>query len=260
VTHLLLLGRVAAGHHGDDGLGKTASSLGEGVFLVTADFAAEQHRGGLLVVGQCLKIFVRVAANDAVAAHVDDDALPDAGQRQLPCQGQCYGAATHDHRHAARLAKTRRNGAKEPASGHVKAERIRTDEPRSGSPRLRGRSERVVNRHVFGRRHDGGNARPRARRGGIADTLSRCVDQRNVRLLGHVGDAIVERQAVYGRPAAPERHSGNERRTSFDHPRNLVACIATSGRDHCCSPRLGIEERQPQEAGHALSSEGKCAR
>src|SRR5271170_3937381 len=99
--------------------------------------------------------------------------------------------------------------------------------------------------------------RPRARRDGIADAFRRCVDQRDVRLLGHVGDAVVERQAVHDGAAAAERHSAQQRRAGLDHAGDLATRVAAGWPDHRHPPWLGIEERQPQRAGHGLSSEGK---
>src|SRR6202034_4091168 len=101
--------------------------------LVTADLAAEQHRCGRRVVGERLQIFVRIASDDAVAADVSDDALVDASERQLPRQGKRDRAAAHDDGEAPCFAKTRRDGAKEPAARtatrYENAERVWSDEP-----------------------------------------------------------------------------------------------------------------------------------
>src|SRR4029077_10488482 len=55
VTHLLFLRRVTADHHGVDRFWEAARGLREGIFLVAADLAAEQHRRSRLVLGQRLQ-------------------------------------------------------------------------------------------------------------------------------------------------------------------------------------------------------------
>ena len=198
---------------------------------------------------QRLQIFMRIAADDAVAADMRDNALADAGKRQLPRQSQRHRAAAHNHaRDAPCLAKARRDRAEQSAPRHENAERVRTDEPASCRAGACGGGQRVVHRHIFGRRHDGRDSAPartrRWRRARLrpAYRSARCSAVPADRRSGH-------RAANRPSPAAaPKRDAADKRRAGCDHAGDLVARIASGRADHGDPPRLGIKERQAQLA------------
>ena len=78
------------------------------------------------------EIFVRIAPGHRVAADVHDQALADAGERQLPRHRERERAAAGDDREPPGRAEARRYRAEQAAPRHVHAERVGADQP---SPR-----------------------------------------------------------------------------------------------------------------------------
>src|SRR5262245_65477307 len=83
MAHALLDGRVAADDHGDHRFGKAAHRLGQRIFLVAADLAAIEHRRARWIGCERCEVFVWIAPGHGVATDVHDQALADAGERQL---------------------------------------------------------------------------------------------------------------------------------------------------------------------------------
>ena len=250
MAHALFRRRVTADHHGDHRLAEAAHRLGQGVLLVAADLAAIEHGIGAIVMGERFEVLVRISSDHRVAADMGDQALADAGRRQLPRHRQRQRSAARDQREPAGLAEARRDRAEQAAARHVHAKRVRAQEPASARPHARHHRQRIVHRNVLGHGHDGADAPGGAFVHGVAKPLWRRVDERHIGVL-HVGDAIEERKSLHGLAAAAERDAAHDLRAGGDQARDLTAGVTPGRVDHRDAPRLGVEKWQARERRHA---------